>query len=169
MRRISTSDLIYAKVLLQEDVPFESARSMHRIFQTNDRLVEVLESPIVDVQAKYNIIDKVFDKPVCNFLKVTVNNGMIYDIRAIYNAYKEMYFKSRNIILAKVRAAGYMTDEQIENLRKFIIEKFGYDSVEFEIEHDSSLIGGFVLKVDDFEYDHSVSGMLKQLKSNIIK
>ena len=62
-----------------------------------------------------------------------------------------------------------MTDEQIENLRKFIIEKFGYESVEFEIEHDSSLIGGFVLKVDDFEYDYSVSGMLKRLKSNIIK
>ena len=77
MRRISTSDLIYARVLLEENVPFESARSMHRIFQTNDRLVEVLESPIVDAQAKYNIIDKVFDKPVCNFLKVAVNNGMI--------------------------------------------------------------------------------------------
>ena len=43
------------------------------------------------------------------------------------------------------------------------------ESVEFEIEHDSSLIGGFVLKVDDFEYDYSVSGMLKRLKSNIIK
>jgi hypothetical protein len=50
MRRISNSDIIYAEVLLDRDVPFEAARKMHRIFQKADELVDVLEDPTIDIE-----------------------------------------------------------------------------------------------------------------------
>lgn len=169
MRRISTSDVVYARVLLSLDVPFERAREMHRIFQKSSELVEILEDPTIDIEKKYNIIDRVFDKTLCNFIKVTVRNNMIYDIRAIYNAYKELYFKSKNFVLANIFSADPLPDEQIANIENFIKKRFRCDGVEFEFTEDKSLIGGFILKVGNFEYDSSISGLINRLKDNIIK
>jgi F-type H+-transporting ATPase subunit delta len=75
-----------------------------------------------------------------------------------------MYFKKKNMVLAKIQTAGEISDGQLEELRNFIIKRFGYSGVEFEIEQNESLIGGFILKVDDFEYDKSIKGMMNKLK-----
>ena len=169
MRRISTSDLIYARVLLDEDPPFEETRRMHRIFQSEPMLVSILENPTIPLCQKYSAIDKVFDKSVCNFLKVTVKNNMIYDIRAIYNAYKEMYFEKQNIKLVYITEARYLNANQLKSIEEFVKKRFNTEKVELEIREDKSLIGGFIINVDDCEIDRSIKGKLENLRKNLIK
>lgn len=169
MRRISTSDIIYARVLISLDVPFKAAQNMHHIFQHEPELTKALEDPTISFETKYKIIDDVFEKPVRTYLKVVLNNGMIGDIRAIYNQYKELYFTDKHKVLCYLDYAGEISDAQLEKISQFVMKKFGYVGVEYEKTKDDSLIGGFILRVGDNEFDKSIKGTLERMRQYIVK
>ena len=54
-----------------------------------------------------------------------------------------------------------------EALRAFVKKKFGAANVELDIAVQPDLLGGFILRCGDCEYDRSVKGKLDKLQQKL--
>lgn len=49
------------------------------------------------------------------------------------------------------------------------MQRISRDPVQWEMEEDASLIGGFVLSVEGKEYDYSMQGQLARMEQQLIR
>jgi F-type H+-transporting ATPase subunit delta len=59
-------------------------------------------------------------------------------------------------------------DEEVEKIRKMIQDTFK-EKVELAKKIDEEIIGGFVLTIEDMQYDASVARNLRKMKNQLMK
>lgn len=163
---------IYGKVLYDLGVSAETVEDARKIFAESDELYEALTSPVVPLKNKRNIIDKVFRNagfPVVfvNFLKRVCENHRMNQIREILESYDICRKEAEHIVVAKFYYVTMPEKEQIAEIEKYICKKYHAKKAEIIFEKDASLIGGFLINVNNTEYDYSMRGRLKQLKQKL--
>ena len=57
--------------------------------------------------------------------------------------------------------------KQVEQMKAYLANKYGKQTVELSMVEDKSLIGGFVLRVGDKEEDYSMKGRLDRLEKRL--
>ncbi|MBQ7463233.1 MAG: F0F1 ATP synthase subunit alpha [Lachnospiraceae bacterium] len=60
-------------------------------------------------------------------------------------------------------------EKRLQGIEEFIRNKYGVSEVELQIKEDRSLKGGFILRVENEEYDWSNRGRLRQLRNILEK
>ena len=80
--------------------------------------------------------------------------------------YMEMYREKHNILSTNVTTAAELTDESYERIKAFIKQTFGAEA-EMVVKIDPSLIGGFILDIENTRMDASVAGQLNALKNRL--
>jgi len=164
---MNQTSINYAKVLMDLKVSEESIIYTRDLFEVHE-LFEVLNNPVISVAKKHSIIDKLFPEEIKNTFKILVdyrNTGCIYDI---FTAYEKMKLEEKNILSAKLIYVTPPDIEQLDKIKEFLCEKNGVSDVQIEMIKDESLIGGFILKSNEIEYDWSVKGRINQL-TNYLK
>ena len=100
-------------------------------------------------------------------------NGRIGDIRIIFNSFISEYYKSRGIVrgrLVVARADGTAREgEALEKRIRDLIESRSGKKLLLKTEVDESLIGGFLLEVEDQLLDASVSHQLDIIRKQFIE
>ncbi|MBW6440600.1 ATP synthase F1 subunit delta [Patescibacteria group bacterium] len=111
-------------------------------------------------------IDKVqAEQRIGNFIEILRKNNDLSLIEKIIEQYYKYYREQSNISKIQVTSAKKLNPEILNK----IIQKFN-KQIEIEEIIDESLIGGFVLRVDDnLLIDGSVKKKLENLKKNITK
>ena len=56
------------------------------------------------------------------------------------------------------------SEQQLEQMKTFLCKKYHVKEVEWQLEQDDKLLGGFILHVKDYEYDWSLRGRMNQLR-----
>ena len=82
-------------------------------------------------------------------------------------AYRQVYRKSKGILLVKLVSAYKMDDKIVERICAGIEERY-HGKVELESYIDESIIGGFIVTVDNNRLDSSVSGELEKIKKEML-
>ena len=110
-------------------------------------------------------------KPLCEdlerFVSLLIKNGRLPLVKLIFHSFIRQYDERNGIHVARLKTAVDSPALQ-EKLRAFVTEKIG-GRVEFQTEVDPSLIGGFVLEVDDYRLDASVSRQLDDIRRQFIE
>ncbi|WP_426350061.1 F0F1 ATP synthase subunit alpha [Alloiococcus sp. CFN-8] len=75
--------------------------------------------------------------------------------------------KEINRVEARLLYVTPPTEEQIIGIRSFINDRYKKEEVNLILEERKSLIGGFVLKIGNEEYDWSTKEKLRQIKAHI--
>ncbi|MDY5577799.1 MAG: ATP synthase F1 subunit delta [Lachnospiraceae bacterium] len=160
----------YGRVLYNLGVEREVIQDALEIFQSSEELRKVLTSPVVQVKSKLNIIDKLFKgfpKIFVNFLKQVCENHRMADIVDILESYKLCYNEENGIVVARFYYVTMPDDAQIEKIKAYLCKKYHAKEAEIIFEKDSSLIGGFLINVNNTEFDYSMRGRLTQLKQKL--
>jgi F-type H+-transporting ATPase subunit delta len=127
-------------------------------------------SPVVSASKKETIIRKLFEPHVSDlvlsFLMLVNRKRRASIVEAILDSYRSLRLEHQGIVEAKARVAIKMTDADVEELRKSIAKTVGSD-VHLEVEEDSDLIGGIVVKIGDRVYDGSLKRQLAKLKRQL--
>ena len=159
----------YGKVLFQLGLSKEQMEDMKERFFKTEELAKALSNPTVTQAEKYAVIERLFSKEVQGFLKIVVDHQLIDCMEEILEAYYECDIISKNWVKATFYYVTKPNDEQIERIKERICNEYNKDGVELELIEKPSLIGGFVLKVNDFELDRSIQGSIEQLSRNLIR
>ncbi len=158
----------YAKVLHSLDIDKTSVESAKKVFEESPELVEALSNPVISMEEKEKVISRIFDGLVKNFVLVACKYGAIGSINEIFSAYNSLLSFYGGVLDVDVICTTEPSKEQQEKLKSFVAKKYAAKTVHLNIVKDESIIGGFVIKVGDIEYDRSLKGRLNKLQQRLV-
>ncbi len=169
----SRAAIRYAKAILDLAIENKSTeaiekdmRSIVATISDSKELREMLASPVVQSNTKKSALNAVFkgsDSVTEGLISVLVDNrriGMLNEVALKYIILNEQ-LKGENV--AFVTTAVPMTPDLEEKILKQVAKLTG-SKVTIERKVDEAIIGGFVLRVGDLQYDASIANKLNNLK-----
>ena len=127
----------------------------------------VLESPVIKVADKMNVLKATFSSKINNITLGLFNllqeNKRIVMLEAIAKQYTIIYHFDKNTQVAKVTTAVPISPEIEAQVLANIVALTG-EKANLENEVNPSILGGFILRVGDVQYDASISNHLSELK-----
>ena len=157
----------YAHVLYELGISTEAVGETEKLFEEVPVLEETFASPVVPMREKLSSIDKIFPEEIKNFLKVVCRNQRMSEISQILFAYDRYCKMHEGIQMATLTCVEAPDEKRLEKIREFLCEKYHKTDVKIEIVKDPALLGGFILKTGDDEYDWSLKGRLSRLEQKL--
>jgi len=168
----------YAKALLELSIEknsleavFGDMKTFLSITSVNRELAVVLANPIVNYEKKFNILKallgKSADKITMSFFDLITRKNRSMALVATAREFLSQYNEYKGIQVAEVTTTIPLTPALRKEFEAIVKEISGLQKVELVETIDKSLIGGFVLKVNDKQLDDSISGKLRELKMNL--
>jgi F-type H+-transporting ATPase subunit delta len=132
----------------------------------------LIESPIVKTSQKVKAIKSIFTGKInvlsLNFLMLIAENNREKNIPGIFRNLEELYRKEEGIKTAVITSAQPLDDAVLKQISQILEAEFN-SKVELSQKVNTELIGGFVLRVEDKQYDASVSTQLKKIKEKLLQ
>ena len=170
------SAIRYAKALLELSIENsnlnEVSSDMKRIVESSNETKDFkvfLNSPVIKSDKKIEILKVLFvgfEKLTSSFIDLITKNKREYLLVEIAEAYLYLLKKHQQIVPVSIKSARKLEKEtldQIPNKMKSHVEG------DFEVteEVDETLIGGFIVRMDDKQIDASVLTQLNRMKQEL--
>ena len=166
--------LRYAKAILNlaKDTESETAVNDDMLFISNTiaenkDLAVMLNSPIVKAVDKMNVLNALFEGKVhtitLGLFHLLQDNKRIAMLKSIAKQYSIIYDFLKRIQVAKVTTAVPLTEELQTKVMAKIVALTG-NKASLENSVNPAILGGFILRVGDVQYDASISNHLNELR-----
>lgn len=133
----------------------------------NADLELLLQNPTLKSPEKIKILNKIFKNKVDNItlglFHLLQDNNRVSLLDSIARQYAVIYDFDKHIQVAKVTTAVAITKEIEKKILEKVIAITG-EKAHIENEVNSDILGGFILRVGDIQYDASISNYLNELK-----
>lgn len=168
----------YAKALfglaLEKNMLDQIKNDMLFIKQSWEQVLELkrfLESPVIKTSQKKRVIQEViFDKinPITqSFLSLVLDNKRESYLAGITRVFIDFYKKEKGITTATLTLTSPLKDSVKKPILEAIKKTFT-SNVELVENIKPEIMGGFVLRVEDLQYDASVATQLNNLKKDLL-
>jgi len=151
----------------ETDTVATQVRELLALWNGSAQLREAMASPVLEPDAKKAALAALFDEQVTpsvqNLLKLLADRQRIAVLDAVLERFLELYRELRHITLAKVSSATPLSEEQQAQLNQKVQAIAGTKAVEFDLNVDPSLIGGFVVNLGSQVIDASLVGQVRRL------
>lgn len=168
----------YAKAIMDlavaEDQVARVEQDLTQVRETiaaSDSLKEVLASPVLKASDKEQALAAIFSASTeltQNAFRLLAKNKRIGLLDAVARQFLDLCEQMKGQDVAHVVTAVPLTAALEKKILKQLKGITGKD-VTLEQETDPGLIGGFILRVGDLEYNASVAGKLGNLKRELVK
>lgn len=139
------------------------------VFTENVELRQVIANPFVSNERKMAIFNGLFEKHVSemtmNFLKVIVDKKREDQIQYIAEQYAELYLNHNNIVIVKVTSAVPLDEPTLQRIAEKMKDKTT-KKIQVENVINKKIIGGFIINMDDYQYDASVLNVVHRLRQS---
>lgn len=147
---------------------------VYEVLDENRELRKIIANPVIDASKKISILNKVFGElsGVCNlsirFLRLITRKGREMYIMGICEAFDDIYLDYKNIVKAELVTA-YTPDKEIREAVLAKIKKISDKNIMLNESIDEDIIGGFIVRVEDYQLDASIATQLKRLSKNFAR
>lgn len=142
-------------------------RSLEGLIAESPELRDFILNPVVDPEAKKAVMRRVLgeDAPVelTNFMMLLVDKRRIVFLSDIAQQYLTRLRELNQTVLAEVRAAKELSDEQKEAIRDRVKAMTNAQEVELQTQVEPELLGGVIIKVGSQVVDASLRGQLRRI------
>lgn len=166
--------LRYAKAALQQAMEdnnvkavFEDMQGVHATVAESKELRLALQSPIIKSSDKEAVLLELFkgtQKTTQNLIKVMAANERTQHLGDAAAGFMGLYNDTQGVKVVKVTTAVALDGALKEQVLAKAKTLTGSDNVSLENEIDPEIIGGFVLRVGDMQYNASISNQLSTLR-----
>jgi F-type H+-transporting ATPase subunit delta len=167
----------YAKALLslakENDVLEETYNDMklvYQVFSASKELQVLMRSPVIRIGKKQRIVRSLFEHKVngwlFGYMMIIIRKQRASLLLGIARAFLVVYKESLGIELVKVTTAIPMTDE-LRKKSMEVAQKLTELKIEFHEHVDEKIIGGFIIKLGDRQYDASIRGKLGMMRKHL--
>ncbi|MGB3344123.1 MAG: ATP synthase F1 subunit delta [Aequorivita sp.] len=175
----SRAAIRYAKAILQNanssktgSVVFGDMQSVSQTIDGSRELQTVLQSPVIKALDKKEALLKIFSgqsETTHTLIKVLVENKRISLLGDIAQSYLNLYNDQQGVKQAKVITAIPLSPELEVKIMAKVKELTGSGKVTLKNEVDPTIIGGFILRVGDIQYNASIANQLGNLRKEFSK
>lgn len=163
----------YAKAILDlakdqnaADVVNTDMIGISNTISNSQELQELLASPVVKARVKKSALKEIFkdtNNITSGAFDVLIDNNRIIQLQAVAQKYTILFNEMNHVQVAKVTTAVPLD----ANLEAKILEKVKEltgNVATLESKVDPSILGGFILRIGDLQYNTSVAKSLSNLK-----
>ncbi|MEM6514894.1 MAG: ATP synthase F1 subunit delta [Bacteroidota bacterium] len=132
----------------------------------NRELKQVLESPVVASSVKKNVVLDIFksiNAQSKSLFDTLIENNRISILGTVANQYIKLYDELKGVQVATVTTAVPL-DSALEKKVMAKVKELTGKNAELKKIVDEDILGGFILRVGDTQYDASVANKLEKLK-----
>lgn len=176
---MSRAAIRYAKALLQnanenntEAVVFGDMQSVYNTIEGSRELQSVLQSPVIKTEDKKAALLKIFSgqsEATHSLIKVLIANNRTILLGKVAKSYVDIYNEQQGVKVATVVTAVPLSAELENKVMAKVKELTGSEKVTLKSEIDPEIIGGFILRVGDIQYNASIANQLSNLKREFSK
>lgn len=169
----SRAAIRYAKAVLSlatdqkaADAVNSDMSSITKTIAQSDELNEMLLSPMVKSSDKKAVLASVFTKTNAitnNLIDTLISNNRIALLKDVAVSYNSLYDQMKGTQVAIVTTAVPLTDDLKTKVLAKVKELTGKEAV-IENIIDEDILGGFILRVGDIQYNASIANKLNKLK-----
>ena len=169
----SRAAIRYAKATLDYAVEKKAAdkvdADMRRIAETiseNSELQQLLTSPLIKNEVKKSSLSQIFkgsNDITLGLINTLADNKRVELLQEVAFKYIVQYEKMKGEEVAVVTTAVPLT-EALEKKVLAKVKKLTGNKVSLDNKIDESIVGGFILRIGDLQYDASVANKLNTLK-----
>ena len=145
---IKNQDL-YIQNLLSNQVSVGSLEDALRLYNSSEELRETLNNPNYPAEEKQQVINDLFAPSVREFLGELAEKCQCGDLEELIEAYIVEGDRKKNIIHATVTCLNPPDEKQLKGIEDFVRKETKSENVVVDIKKDASLVGGFVIAVDN--------------------
>lgn len=149
----------------------KDAALISSVCETSNDFRRLIESPVFKTSQKIDAIKNIFTEHVhelsLNFLVLITTNKRESFIPGIFRNLENLYRGKEGIKSAIFTSAQPISDLLVTEIRKTLETQINA-KVELSQKVDSNLLGGFVLRVEDKQYDASLSTQLKKIREQLL-
>jgi F-type H+-transporting ATPase subunit delta len=131
----------------------------------------LLSSPIIHTSEKKDVFEQLFQKKVhaltYDFLILLLDKNREEWLPSIIDFFMKLSDEARGIIRAQLVTAYKFAGEQLKALKKQL-DVFSGKNVVLVQQVDESLLGGFVVRLDDTVIDTSLRNQLAKLRESMV-
>tara|TARA_Y100000992_G_C21265229_1_gene493623 strand:+ start:1132 stop:1668 length:537 start_codon:yes stop_codon:yes gene_type:complete len=166
----------YAKAILaftQENNSSEALaidmQKLSALFQENDNIQITLENPLIAAEKKLSIVNSLFPNATESSKKLfslLAENNRLAILEGTGKKFVELYAHSKGEVKGLVSTVVPLT----KDLEKTILKKaqmFSNQKINIENKIDPSIMGGFILKIGDMQFDASIANKLREIKTTL--
>jgi F-type H+-transporting ATPase subunit delta len=149
----------------------EDLHELKKVFQDNEELGQLLESPKLSATKKKELLTDIFkgaNPLILNTLSVLVDRKRIDEVIHLVNEFNAYANDAAGVAEAKVYSTRPLTADESQSISTAFAQKVGKQSLRIENIIDPSLIGGIRLQIGNTIYDSSVSAKLERLRRDLI-
>lgn len=170
---MSRAALRYAKAIMEVatsanklEVVSQDMQSINTVISENIALVDFLQNPIIDSSKKLETINEIFlslDKNTKNLFSLLASNKRFDLLQEITISFSKLYDEYKGVEIAHVTTAQAITKDLEEKVIQKLKE-FSNKTITIENIIDPSIIGGFIIRLGDKQYNASIANKLQTLK-----
>ena len=169
----------YARALFEfaldkrmEDTIFNEVKRLSASFSGGNNLRSILDNPVLLNSDKLMLIkiasggkvSDIFEK----FIGLVLRQRREFQLQSICLVYMDLYREYKNISVGKLITASPVDSVTENKIKKLVQTKQGM-SLEFETQVDPKIDGGFILYIDTYRLDASVTTQLKKIKEQLLR
>jgi F-type H+-transporting ATPase subunit delta len=176
---MSRAAIRYAKAILQkanenstEAVVFGDMQSVFKTIEDSRELQNALQSPIIKANDKKQALLKIFSEQsetTQSLINILVANKRTPLLGKVAKSYIDIYNDQQGLKVATVITAVPLSSELEAKVMDKVKELTGSEKVTLKNEIDTSIIGGFILRAGDIQYNASIANQLGNLKREFSK
>lgn len=152
----------------REDRIMDELREICGIFASEPEYVRLLMNPALTKDERKKALSEAFegriDEYLLNFLKLSVDNGILSQLSAVREAYVARYNSDNGILPVECVSAVALSDKERGELTEALMKKTGKKIVLTQ-KVDPSLLGGVKLSYGGKLFDGTVSARLSEIDS----
>ena len=160
-----------AKEKGQIETVYRDTDLVYRLCRESVDFGQLLNNPIIKASQKKSIIREILHPHIeefsLRFFLLIVENNREADIPGICRNLMDRIRTGHGIIPATVTTAEVLKVETVNQIRQNLEKETG-KRIELTTLVDSALLGGMILRIEDKQYDGSISNQLKKIKSAIL-
>ena len=169
----------YAKSLLQLAVEkgvlervYKDMRCLARVYSDNRCLVSALKNPLIKHNKKLAVLQAIFQHTVhaltLRFFAMVTQKYREALLPTMTQAFLAQYDQYKGIKTAQVTTTFPLSDQLTLQLQQIVQKISPCQQVILEQSIDPTLIGGYVLRVEDKRLDQSLRKKLRTLQQNCV-
>lgn len=149
----------------------EEMIAIQNLYQQSSDFSSLLESPVIESSEKLKIFTVLLKEKVqsvtFNFLSLLLEKNREDYLPEIIFYFLKIVDESKGIVRGQLITAHPFTDVQKKELKERL-DRFTGKKVFFDEQVDSSLIGGFIVRMEDTVIDTSVKNQLTKMREQLI-
>lgn len=170
----------YAKALLGlaedenfSEKAFEDMKLIFDVFEENRELQSILKSPIVRIAKKLNILNSIFSKhlhPVTmHYLSIIARKKRAALIQGIAHEFLKIHRERQDVEEVTLITASDVDIKHTQSAKRIAATLTPRSNIEFNHVFDPGIIGGFILRIGDLQYDASVKKKISVIKKHLLE